>query len=88
MVGGNRAQVGRSWFVSELERAIPGAWTCEFGSLLEIDGKQYQVVAVGEGFWHVTETKVTVNRTRSLLYSLAQFLGDYQTVKNGGLASA
>jgi hypothetical protein len=24
-----------------------------------------------------------VNRTRSLLYSLARFLGDYQAVKNG-----
>jgi hypothetical protein len=26
---------------------------------------------------------VTVARTRSLLYSLARFLGDYQAVKNG-----
>jgi hypothetical protein len=26
---------------------------------------------------------VTINRTRSLLYSLARFLGNYQAVKNG-----
>jgi hypothetical protein len=26
---------------------------------------------------------MTVNRTRSALYSLARFLGDYQAVKNG-----
>jgi hypothetical protein len=26
---------------------------------------------------------VTVARTRSLLYSIARFLGDYQAVKNG-----
>jgi hypothetical protein len=26
---------------------------------------------------------VSVNRTRSALYSLARFLGDYQAVKNG-----
>ena len=26
---------------------------------------------------------VSVNRTRSVLYSLARFLGDYQAVKNG-----
>jgi hypothetical protein len=26
---------------------------------------------------------VTVGETRSLLYSLARFLGDYQAVKNG-----
>jgi hypothetical protein len=26
---------------------------------------------------------VTINRTRSLLYSVARFLDDYQAVKNG-----
>jgi hypothetical protein len=26
---------------------------------------------------------MTVNRTRSALYTLARFLGDYQAVKNG-----
>ena len=26
---------------------------------------------------------MSVNRTRSVLYSLARFLGDYQAVKNG-----
>jgi hypothetical protein len=29
---------------------------------------------------------MSVNRTRSLLYSLARFLGDYQAVKNGRIA--